>query len=138
MRKLIFSCALCCSCLWFPASAFADWALEDILHEIIRRSATIGITTYERGPEPPKRDLTHYDLEVVGVLKEIEEMIREKNAMLERDRQDPRSRLSPMEGGYRCISPEQDFDNFVNSVYKKYREACYAIRRGERQKIHVE
>jgi hypothetical protein len=130
---ITFSCCLC-----FPVSALADWTLEDILREIVRRFTAKGITTYEAGPRPPQRDLTLYDLQVTGVFEEIEEMVREKNVRLERDSHDPLSRLSPMEGGYRCISPEDDFDRFVESVYKKYREACYAIRRGERPKVPVE
>jgi hypothetical protein len=90
------------------------------------------ITNYEKGPRPHKRDLTIYDLKVVGVFEEVEEMVREKNAILERDRHDPRSRLPPIKGGHRCIRPEDNFDRFVESIYEKYREACYAIRKGER------
>ncbi|MDR2419869.1 MAG: hypothetical protein LBD40_00900 [Puniceicoccales bacterium] len=58
IRKLIFSCAVGCSCLWFPVSAFADWTLTDVLKRV---------------------NLAIVDLQRVGVYEEAQSILQREN-----------------------------------------------------------
>jgi hypothetical protein len=77
IRKLISSCAVGCSCLWFPVSAFADLTLQDILNKIV---ATYKVSGRLPGEDITyKTELTCEDLENIGVLEEATRLFHEAN-----------------------------------------------------------
>ncbi|MDR2420283.1 MAG: hypothetical protein LBD40_03180, partial [Puniceicoccales bacterium] len=71
IRKLISSCAVGCSCLWLPVSAFADWTMADILEGISQK--------YES-------EITEEDLEECGILEEARDTLQRENERAEREK----------------------------------------------------
>ncbi|MDR0445347.1 MAG: hypothetical protein LBG98_03660 [Puniceicoccales bacterium] len=78
IRKLIFGFAICCSCLWFPVSAFAEWTLADVLAGISQK--------YEF-------EMTEEDLEEYGILEEARGILQEENERAKREKATIRERV---------------------------------------------